>query len=196
MRDPARGKARRRRGVPVVRAARGRGGAPRAGGFCRAAPGSALRRARDGQGEGLGVVAMDHLPYPACPALQPNLYGPWFTDAEVWRPYVREVARRHALPVPGAVSVGIPGSHPVFMTDRGYVVKFFAPHWPHDHAAEAAVHRALGGASFPGDPATRSGYRGGWPGAICSHPPEDAGPGRIWFSRPSRAGAWGSCATG
>ena len=62
---------------------------------------------------------MDDLSYPECPALEPNLYGPWFTDVGGWRPYVREVVRRHALAVPRAVSVGIPGSHPVFMTDRG-----------------------------------------------------------------------------
>ena len=62
----------------------------------------------------------------------------------IWAPYVRQVARRHDLPEPGGLSVGTPGSHPVFATDTGYVVKFYAPHWP-DNVAEARVYDALAG---------------------------------------------------
>ena len=103
------------------------------------------------------------LAYLRCPPLRAGHYGPWHTDAPAWRPYVAWVARRHGLRAPGALSVGFPGCHAVFMTDCGYAVKFYAPYWPNDHAAEADVYGALGadralpvprvlarGALFPG----------------------------------------------
>lgn len=81
--------------------------------------------------------------YPECPPLTARAYGRWFTDLAVWMPMVRHVARVHDLPEPGALSVGTPGSHPVFTAAAGYVVKFYAPHWPHNVAAEARAYAAL-----------------------------------------------------
>lgn len=74
------------------------------------------------------------------------MYGGWFTDDAVWRPYVLHVARRHGLPTPGTLDVGLPGSHPVFRTDLGYVVKFYAAHWPSAYEAEVAAYGLVGGA--------------------------------------------------
>lgn len=86
---------------------------------------------------------MEALSYLACPPLDAGRYGSWFTDTTIWRPYVEWVARRHGLAPPEVLSVGHPGSHPVFLAGGGYVVKFYAPHWPADARNEAAVYEWL-----------------------------------------------------
>lgn len=83
------------------------------------------------------------LPYLVCPPLATGGYASWFTDADVFRPYVEWVARRHRLPAPGPLDAGVPGSHPVFVTGGGYVVKFYAPHWGEDARSERRVYRLL-----------------------------------------------------
>ena len=52
-------------------------------------------------------------------------YGQQFTDTTFWRPYVEEVCRRHGLAPCERVSVGLPGTQPVFLVDGRWVVKFF-----------------------------------------------------------------------
>ncbi len=95
---------------------------------------------------------MTALPYLECPPLAGRAYAAWFTDVSVWRPYVEHVAQRHGLGPPGELSVGVPGSHPVFGTGS-CVVKFYAPHWPRNAAAEARTYAAL--ASSPALPVPR-----------------------------------------
>lgn len=90
-----------------------------------------------------GASSADRLPYPQCPPLGRG-YGRWFLHAEFWRPYAEAVAARHGLPAPGALSAPEPGSHPVFRAAAGYFLKFYAPHWPLDAAAEADAYAALG----------------------------------------------------
>jgi len=58
-----------------------------------------------------------------------------FVDAEYWQPYVAEVCSRHGLamssPTPFGLrrktlpEVGIPGTYPVFIVDRRWIIKFF-----------------------------------------------------------------------
>lgn len=52
-------------------------------------------------------------------------YGRQFTDAAFWRPYVEEVCRRHGLAPCEQIGVGLPGTHPVFLVEDRWVVKFF-----------------------------------------------------------------------
>ena len=86
---------------------------------------------------------MNPLPSLDCPPLADGRYERWFTDVSVWARYVAWVADRHGLPAPTSLSVGTPGSHPVFLTAGGYVVKFFAPHWPEDAWKEPRIYRLL-----------------------------------------------------
>jgi len=85
---------------------------------------------------------MDRLPYLVCPPLESG-YRDWFTDPTVWAPYVAEVARRHGLPAPRSLSARMPGSHPVLVAESGYVVKFYAPHWPDDALCERQAYVLL-----------------------------------------------------
>lgn len=121
-------------------------------------------------------------PHIECPPLATGAYGKWFTDLGVWAPTVEWVARRHGLGAPGTVSVGVPGSHPVFLTAAGYVVKFYAPHWPEAHAAEVAVYDVLAGAGggLAGTAVPRVLARGAvfpgserwpWPYLVCTRVP-------------------------
>jgi hygromycin-B 7''-O-kinase len=52
-------------------------------------------------------------------------YGSRFTDPDFWRPYVQVVCERHELPC-RSVRAGVPGTHPVFIVDESFVVKFFS----------------------------------------------------------------------
>ncbi len=83
------------------------------------------------------------LPYLVCPLLATGGYASWLTDDDVFRPYGEWVARRHPLAAPGSLDAGVPGSHPVFVTGGGYVVKFYAPHWGEDARSERRVYRLL-----------------------------------------------------
>jgi len=53
-------------------------------------------------------------------------YNRRFVDSDYWRPYVAEVCSRHGLS-DGEISleVRVPGTYPVFIVDRRWVIKFF-----------------------------------------------------------------------
>jgi hygromycin-B 7''-O-kinase len=53
-------------------------------------------------------------------------YGRRFTDVDLWRPYVEEVCRRHGLECGTGLRSGLPGTHPVFLIEDRWVVKFFS----------------------------------------------------------------------
>jgi hygromycin-B 7''-O-kinase len=52
-------------------------------------------------------------------------YAGCFTDAGYWRPYVEVVCVRHRLGPCRRVRPGLPGTHPVFIVDGRYAVKFY-----------------------------------------------------------------------
>lgn len=52
-------------------------------------------------------------------------YGQLFTDVTYWQPYVEEVCTRHLPGKCQRVRSGLPGTHPVFIVDERYVIKFF-----------------------------------------------------------------------
>src|SRR2546421_9547152 len=107
-------------------------------------------------------------------------YGPRFTDAAFWRPYVAEVCRRHDLTPVTRVRAGLPGTHPVFLVEERWVVKFFADLFGGEEsfAIEREITDLLAG--VPGFPAPRlvaegdlfpsqSGWR--WPYLVFSRLP-------------------------
>jgi hygromycin-B 7''-O-kinase len=53
-------------------------------------------------------------------------YGRRFTDAAFWQPYVEAVCRRHGFTPCERVRAGLPGTHPVFLVEERWVVKFFS----------------------------------------------------------------------
>ncbi|RPJ51919.1 MAG: aminoglycoside phosphotransferase family protein [Chloroflexi bacterium] len=70
-----------------------------------------------------------------------DTYCRQFTNATLWTPYVREVCRRHALPCQN-VHLGVPGTCPVFLVDKNWVVKFFGRLF--DGAQSCAAEREAG----------------------------------------------------
>lgn len=60
---------------------------------------------------------------PIFPSIQE--YGKRFTDATYWQPYVREVCSRHLVEPCQQIRSGLAGTHPVFIVDERYVIKFF-----------------------------------------------------------------------
>ena len=52
-------------------------------------------------------------------------YGKHFTDVTYWQPYVKEVCLRHHIEPCRQIHSGLPGTHPVFIVDERYVIKFF-----------------------------------------------------------------------
>lgn len=52
-------------------------------------------------------------------------YRQHFTDITYWQPYVKEVCSRHFLEPCQLIRAGLPGTHPVFIVDERYVIKFF-----------------------------------------------------------------------
>ncbi len=77
-------------------------------------------------------------------------YGQCFADADYWHPYVSEVIRRHNLPGAGRVRETLPGTHPVFIVDERFVVKFFTHLFQGSQSAiiEKAVYDRLTKDSF------------------------------------------------
>ena len=69
-------------------------------------------------------------------------WGRVFTDVDVWAPAVREICRRAGLPA-GTIEAGYPGSNAVFVVDRRFVVKIYAPLCPEDYALECALYPLL-----------------------------------------------------
>src|SRR5579862_6687372 len=53
-------------------------------------------------------------------------YGSRFTDAQFWRPYVQDICRRHGLVCRKGIRSGLPGTHPVFLVEDRWVIKFFS----------------------------------------------------------------------
>jgi len=68
-----------------------------------------------------------------------------FTDAAYWRPYVEDVSSRHGLAPVHEVQAGMPGTFPVFIVDRRYVVKLYGEQFdgPRRWAVERAVYELL-----------------------------------------------------
>ncbi len=61
--------------------------------------------------------------YPHFPDIE--TYGKHFTDITYWQPYVKEVCSRHHIEPCQHIRSGLPGTHPVFIVDEQYVIKFF-----------------------------------------------------------------------
>jgi hygromycin-B 7''-O-kinase len=71
-------------------------------------------------------------------------WGRVFTHTAQWTAAVREICRRHALPV-RHVEAGYPGTNAVFVVDGTYVVKIYAPFCPEDFDLECELYALLGG---------------------------------------------------
>lgn len=52
-------------------------------------------------------------------------YAQHFTESEYWRPFIEIVRERHGLPAYQHLRAGLPGTHPVFILDEKYVLKFY-----------------------------------------------------------------------
>lgn len=70
-------------------------------------------------------------------------WGQMFTNTAQWTAVVREICRRHALPVEH-VEAGYPGTNAVFVVDDAYVVKIYAPFCPEDFDLECELYTLLG----------------------------------------------------
>jgi hygromycin-B 7''-O-kinase len=71
-------------------------------------------------------------------------YGEVFTSVDVFEGAVREICGRHALSA-REVSVGFPGSCPVFLVDQRHVVKLFPPMVETDQPREVFCYERLSG---------------------------------------------------
>lgn len=69
-------------------------------------------------------------------------WGRIFTDIALWTPVVREICRRSGLPA-REIAPGYPGTNAVFVVDRAWVVKVYAPFCHHDFALERALYPLL-----------------------------------------------------
>jgi hygromycin-B 7''-O-kinase len=65
-----------------------------------------------------------------------------FTDVGLWKPAVREVCRTSALPC-RRIEAGYPGTNAVFIVDRTYVVKVYAPFCHRDFGVECTLYHLL-----------------------------------------------------
>jgi hygromycin-B 7''-O-kinase len=70
-------------------------------------------------------------------------WGRMFTNVAQWTAAVREICRRHNLPVQH-VEAGYPGTNAVFVVDDAYVVKIYAPFCPEDFDLERELYALLG----------------------------------------------------
>jgi hygromycin-B 7''-O-kinase len=70
-------------------------------------------------------------------------WGRMFTNVAQWTSAVREICRRHNLPVQH-VEAGYPGTHAVFVVDKTYVVKIYTPLSPEDFDLECELYTLLG----------------------------------------------------
>jgi len=70
-------------------------------------------------------------------------WGRVFTNIAQWTSAVREICRRHHLPVE-QVEAGYPGTHAVFVVDETYVVKIYTPLSPEDFSLECELYTLLG----------------------------------------------------
>ncbi|MBM3237399.1 aminoglycoside phosphotransferase family protein [Candidatus Poribacteria bacterium] len=83
------------------------------------------QRMSDGSANSEGkVTVMSRMKPPELECIED--YRQRFVDAEYWRPYVAEVCGRHSLAMRKTLpEVGIPGTYPVFIIDRRWIIKFF-----------------------------------------------------------------------
>jgi len=72
-------------------------------------------------------------------------YRQAFIDTPAWRPYVRQVCRRHGLRPARKIRIGVPGSFPTFIVDERWVIKFFGRLFEgaHDYQVEREASRLL-----------------------------------------------------
>ncbi len=70
-------------------------------------------------------------------------WGRMFTNVAQWTSAVREICRRHHLPVQ-EVKAGYPGTNAVFVVDTSYVVKIYAPFCHEDFDMECELYTLLG----------------------------------------------------
>ena len=68
-------------------------------------------------------------------------WSPIFTDVGVWEPVIREICSQEGLSF-SQMQAGYPGTHAVFILDRKYVIKVYAPFW-RDFHIEPQVHSLL-----------------------------------------------------
>jgi hypothetical protein len=71
------------------------------------------------------------------------------SDDAFWRPVAEAIAGQTGLPLPDLLEPGYPGSCPVFIADRAWVVKIFPPFLDADHGREVAAYRLLQGRLDP-----------------------------------------------
>ncbi len=69
-----------------------------------------------------------------------------FTNVPQWAAAVREICRRHHIPVQH-VTAGFPGTNAVFVVDDACVVKIYAPFCPEDFELECELYTLLGNGS-------------------------------------------------
>ena len=90
-------------------------------------------------------------------------YGRYFTDVTYWSPYVSTICERHGLGLGDKVKVGLAGTHPVFLINDVYVVKFFSDLFDgaRSFAVECAVSTFLqrqGDCGLPVPPLIATGH--------------------------------------
>jgi len=75
----------------------------------------------------------------------PKEYGRTFTKVDYWQPYVEYVCNRHGLGECSEIRAGLPGTHPVFIVDRRFVVKLYTNFFNGEsaQALEVAVYSLL-----------------------------------------------------
>lgn len=69
-------------------------------------------------------------------------WGQMFTDVEQWAPVVRAICRREALSCQD-IEAGYPGTNAVYIVDRAYVVKVYAPFCHKDCDLECDLYPLL-----------------------------------------------------
>jgi hygromycin-B 7''-O-kinase len=86
-------------------------------------------------------------------------WGQMFTDLEQWAAAVRAICHREGIPCRD-IEAGYPGTNAVYIVDRTYVVKVYAPFCHADYDLECTLYPLL--AREPQIPAPRLLARGTW----------------------------------
>jgi hygromycin-B 7''-O-kinase len=69
-------------------------------------------------------------------------WGQMFTDVNQWAPVVRAICDRESIPCRD-IEAGYPGTNAVYMVDRAYVVKVYAPFCHEDYELECDLYPVL-----------------------------------------------------
>jgi hygromycin-B 7''-O-kinase len=69
-------------------------------------------------------------------------WGKMFTDVQLWAPVVRAICCRESI-LCQDVEAGYPGTHAVYIVDRAYVVKVYAPFCREDYDLECDLYPIL-----------------------------------------------------